>query len=175
MAAAIDGYGLRDLRPGFDWLYKHRPASPTDPSILHLDFHPLNLVLDRNRSLVVLDWSEAELGDRHADLGTSLMLMECLPPIKVTRLQRLSILAGRPIFLSRYLRAYRRSLPLDENLLAYYRPWAAFRRLCNYGLWLKDGPEASGTKAYALQCVTAKHRRTLERYFWKWTGVRIRL
>jgi aminoglycoside phosphotransferase (APT) family kinase protein len=175
MATAIDDYGLTDLRPGFDWLSVNRPAPPANPSILHLDFHPLNLVLDRNGSLVVLDWSEADLGDPHADIGTTVMFVDCLPPVKVTRLQRLAILAGRFVFLSRYLRAYRRNLPIEEKKLSYYRALAAFRRLCNYGRWLQDGPQISGNKPSMLECVTANHRRALERYFRKWTGVSIRL
>jgi hypothetical protein len=103
------------------------------------------------------------------------MFMECLPPVKVTRVERLAILAGRFVFLKRYLRAYRKHLPLDEKKLSYYRALAAFRRLCNYGRWLEDGPQVSGHKPAMLECITAKHRRDLERYFRKWTGVCIRL
>lgn len=175
MAAAIEDYHLRDLRPGFDWLLVHRPEPPQRPSILHLDFHPLNLVLDRNRSLVVLDWNEADLGDRHADVGTTVMLMDCLPPIQVTRLERWMLRMGRQFFLPLYLYAYRWHLPLEANRLAYYRALAAFRRLCNYGRWLQDGPQISGNKPSMLGLITQDHRHQLECYFREWTGVGIRL
>jgi aminoglycoside phosphotransferase (APT) family kinase protein len=175
LATVIEDHHLEELRPGLDWLCVNQPNPPAKASILHLDFHPLNLIVNRDRALVVLDWSEADLGDPHADVGTSVMFMECLPPIKITRLQRLAILAGRCIFLSKYLSAYRRHLPLEEEKLAYYRALAAFRRLCNYGRWLQDGPEVSGNKPSMLECVTAKHCHALERYFTKWTTVRIQL
>jgi len=175
MVAAIDEYGLRTLQPGLDWLLVHRPTAPNSASILHLDFHPLNLVVDQHRSLVVLDWNEAAIGDPHADVGTTVMLMDCLPPVRATSLERLSILAGQPIFYSQYLRTYRQQMPLDENKLAYYRAFAAFRRLCNYGRWLQDGPQISGNKASMLKCITAGHCGVLERYFQRWTGVSVRL
>jgi aminoglycoside phosphotransferase (APT) family kinase protein len=175
MAEIIRAYGLHDLQRGMDWLFAHRPSPAQDPKILHLDFHPLNLIEKRNDSLVVLDWNEADLGDPHADVGTTLMLMECLPPIAVTRLDRVVIRMGQLLFLPLYLRAYRRHLPLEEEKLAYYRALAGFRRLCNYGRWLQDGPQVSGDKPAMLQCITDEHRHELERYFQKWTGVSIRL
>jgi aminoglycoside phosphotransferase (APT) family kinase protein len=175
VASAIGAYALRGLRPGLDWLCVNRPGPVRDPRILHLDFHPLNLIEDKDRSLVVLDWNEADLGDPHADVGTAVMLMDCPPPIEVTRLERLSILTGRPWFLHAYLRGYRRHLPLEKNRLSYYRALAALRRLCNYGRWLQDGPEISGNKRSLLQCITDSHRQTLEHYFQKWTGVAVRL
>jgi aminoglycoside phosphotransferase (APT) family kinase protein len=175
MAGIVDDHGLHGLRPGLDWLFTHRPSPPRDPRILHLDFHPLNLIEDANRSLVVIDWNAADLGDRHADVGTTLMLMECLPSIEVTRLDRLAIRIGRVLFLPRYLHTYQRYLALEESKLAYYRVLAGFRRLCNYGRWLQDGPQISGNKPAMLRCITDGHRQRLERYFRKWTSVSVRL
>jgi aminoglycoside phosphotransferase (APT) family kinase protein len=175
MAAAIRDHGLSGLRFGFDWLFLNRPDQPQDPKIVHLDFHPLNLIEEKNRSLVVLDWNEADLGDRHADVGTTLMLMDCLPGVKAMHLQRLLLRTGRFYFVHKYLSTYRRHLPLDEHKLSYYRALAAFRRLCNYGRWLQEGPENSGLKPAMLQLITNRQRQTLERYFQRWTGVAIRL
>jgi aminoglycoside phosphotransferase (APT) family kinase protein len=175
MATVIREYGLHGLRPGFDWLFVQQPTPPKDPRILHLDFHPLNLLEDGNESLVVLDWTEADLGDPHADVGTTLMLIDCLPGVKVTRLERLAVLAGRPFFRHWYLNTYRRHLPLDENKLSYYRALAVFRRLCNYGRWLQDGPEVTGNKPSLLEFITHDHRHTLECYFHKLTRIAVRL
>jgi aminoglycoside phosphotransferase (APT) family kinase protein len=175
MATLIREYGLQGLRPGFDWLFVHQPDPPKDPKILHLDFHPLNLLEDGRGSLVVLDWTEADLGDPHADVGTTLMLIDCLPGVKVTRLERLGLLTGRFLFRHWYLRTYRRYLPLEEGRLSYYQALAVFRRLCNYGRWLQDGPLTTGNKPALLQFITEDHRQKLERYFRKFTGVSIRL
>jgi aminoglycoside phosphotransferase (APT) family kinase protein len=175
MAAAIRDYGLNGLRSGFDWLFMNRPDPPKDPRIVHLDFHPLNLIVEKRRSLVVLDWSEADLGDRHTDVGTTMMLMDCLPGVKVNPLERLMLQTGHWYFVHAYLSTYRRHYPLDENKLSYYRALAAFCRLCNYGCWLQDGPQISGIKPAMLELITDHQRQTLERYFHKWTSVSIRL
>jgi aminoglycoside phosphotransferase (APT) family kinase protein len=175
MAAAIREHGLRGLQPGFDWLFLHQPEPPKDPRILHLDFHPLNLLEDGSGSLVVLDWTEAGLGDRHADVGTTLMLIDCLPGVKVIHLERLALFSGCFFFRRWYLRTYRRYLPLDKHKLSYYRALAVFRRLCNYGRWLQDGPETTGNKPTLLQFITDEHRQKLEHYFRRLSGVGIRL
>jgi aminoglycoside phosphotransferase (APT) family kinase protein len=175
MASIIRGYGLRGLRPGFEWLYMNRPNPPKQARIVHLDFHPLNLIQQRKHALVVLDWNEADLGDRHADVGTTLMLMDCLPGVKTTPLERKLLRTGHFYFVHQYLSTYRRHLPVDENKLSYYRVLAAFRRLCNYGRWLEDGPELSGIKPAMLDLITDYQRQTLEHYFYHWTGVAIRL
>jgi aminoglycoside phosphotransferase (APT) family kinase protein len=166
---------LQGLQPGLEWLLARQPGPASDPRILHLDFHPLNLIESQAGSVVVLDWNEADLGDRHADVGTTLMLMDCLPPIHVTPFELFFIRLGRLVFVPLYLHAYRQHLPLDDNKLSYYRAHAAFHRLCNYGRWLQDGPEVSGNKPAMLKCITDGHRQTLEHYFWKWTGVRVQL
>jgi aminoglycoside phosphotransferase (APT) family kinase protein len=175
MASVIRDYGLHGLRHGFDWLFVHQPDQPKDARILHLDFHPLNLIEDKDHSLVVLDWTEADLGDPHADVGTTLMLIDCLPGVKVTPLERLALLTGRFFFRRWYLRTYRKHLPLEENKLSYYQALAVFRRLCNYGRWLQDGPQITCNKPSLLQFITDDHRQTLERYFRKLTRVGIRL
>jgi aminoglycoside phosphotransferase (APT) family kinase protein len=175
MRTLIEEYGLRSLRSGWDWLCTNRPPWPADPCIVHLDFHPLNLIMERSGSLVVLDWNEADLGDPHADVGTTLTLMDCPPAVSVSWMEKLSIRMGRAYFSYGYLRAYRQQMPLVEDRLAYYRAFAAFRRLCFYGRWLQGGPQITGHKPSLLQCITDTHRHCLEEYFRKWTGVRVRL
>jgi aminoglycoside phosphotransferase (APT) family kinase protein len=175
MSSTIHEYALKGLQSGFDWLITNRPDPAQDLSIVHLDYHPLNLILEKNRSLAVLDWNEADLGDRHADVGTTMMLMDCLPGVKVTPLERSMLGAGRSYFVHRYFSTYRRHLPIDLNKLLYYRALAALRRLCNYGRWLQDGPEMSGIKPAMLELITAHQLQTVERYFHKWTSVAVRL
>src|SRR5262249_38615203 len=67
--ALINKHRLAGLNPGLEWLRQHRPEEPERDSILHLDFHPLNLMRTPDRSMVVLDWPESDVGDFHADLG----------------------------------------------------------------------------------------------------------
>ena len=157
------------------WLCDRRPAPPESASILHLDFHPLNLVCGPRPALVALDWTEADVGDVHADVATALMLMACCPVGQATRWERLAVPVGRWLLSRRYLRAYRRLATLDEGKLCYYRALAALRRLCRYGRWLRIGPEVTGSKPSSVQHLTPQHIRALQKYFHKWTGVAIDL
>ena len=62
---------LHGLKPGLAWLHAHRPAPPRTPSILHLDFHPFNVIHRPGSFPVVLDWDAADIGDPHADIATT--------------------------------------------------------------------------------------------------------
>ena len=85
------------------------------------------------------------------------------------------VAAGRPFFVRRYLRAYREHFPIDTKKLAYYRAWAALRRLCRYGKWLTAGAACATCKPCAIQHITRSDLASLETYFRRWTGVRVRL
>ncbi len=175
MATLIREYDLSNLKPGLDWLITNRPAQPGKSSIIHLDFHPLNLIYSDGYPLSVLDWVEADVGDPHADVATTMMLMQCVPPRELTFRERLSVGVGRFWLLRWYLKAYRTRRPLDRAKLSYYRAWAALRRLCCYGRWLHGGPLATGSKPTALQHLTPGHLETLQNYFQKFSGVNVSL
>jgi aminoglycoside phosphotransferase (APT) family kinase protein len=175
LAEILERYELETFRAGYEWLHRHRPAPPRRTSIVHLDFHPINLIHQPGQPLLVLDWVEADVADRHVDVATSLMLMECVTAGTPTWHARLLAGLGRFWFVRWYLRAYRRRLPLDWNVLCYYRALAAFRRLCCYARWLRAGPRITGCKPSLLRHLDAEHLEQLGGYFRKWTGVRLQL
>jgi aminoglycoside phosphotransferase (APT) family kinase protein len=143
----IQEYDLHELQPALDWLEENRPLEPTRPSIIHLDFHPMNMLCRWRQCTGILDWSDADVGDRHADVASSLILMRSAPVgIGKTWWERLNALPGRWLFWKYYLWAYRRRLPLDEQKLAYYEAWAALRRLCRRGICLRTSPQTNGCK-----------------------------
>jgi aminoglycoside phosphotransferase (APT) family kinase protein len=175
MGTRIRDYDLSGLRPGLDWLLSHHPEPRERSCIIHMDFHPLNLMVNHADDLVVLDWTESGVGDIHADVATTLMLLECMPAGVTTLWERATVATGRLWLRRWYLKAYRHRMPLDEAKLAYYRAWAAFGRLCRYGAWLKVGPGVTGSKASSLAHLQPRHIATLEAYFEKWTGVSVRV
>jgi aminoglycoside phosphotransferase (APT) family kinase protein len=75
LQASVDHYQLSGLAPGLDWLRAHRPPEAQTPSLIHLDFHPKNLLVDKGRCTAVLDWSESDVGDRHADAAAALLMI----------------------------------------------------------------------------------------------------
>jgi aminoglycoside phosphotransferase (APT) family kinase protein len=175
LARVVHRHHLTRLRPGLEWLRTHRPASPRRPSILHLDFHPLNLLDAGDDRLVVIDWTEADVGDRHADVAQTLMTLDCMSDDSPGWFDRLCVGVGRLLFSTAYLSAYRKLLEVDDELLSYYCAFAALRRLCHYGKWLSVGPTMDGRKPCAIAHLQPDHFHVLERYFQKWSQVAVAL
>ena len=63
--------------PAPDWLPAPRIFRDSDPggtgSVLHLDLHPLNVILTPDRGPVVIDWTNASAGDPAFDLARTLV------------------------------------------------------------------------------------------------------
>ncbi|MDQ3695928.1 MAG: phosphotransferase [Chloroflexota bacterium] len=47
--------------------------------LLHLDYHPLNVLVDDERVTAVLDWANARTGDPRADLARTISLLSLAP------------------------------------------------------------------------------------------------
>jgi aminoglycoside phosphotransferase (APT) family kinase protein len=171
----IARHDLYGLRAGLDWLADRRPSPARIGSLLHLDWHPLNLIRRPDGSLAALDWSEADVGDPHADVAMACLLLDCAPVACSSWWQTLSVPVGRPVIAWRYLSAYRRLMPLDEQRLSYFRAWAILRRLANYGRWLRAGPASTGSKPTVLQHLHEAHLDDLTRCFRRLTSVAVSL
>ncbi len=174
LAAEMARHRLDGLAAGLAWLEAHQPGPPAEPRILHLDFHPLNLIVRPDDSFAVLDWTYADVGDPHADVASTLMLLDCVP-LTGTPWQRLASLVGRPVVSAWYLRAYRRRRRLDEERLAYYRAWATLSRLVRFGRWQRGEPQGDGCKLPGNGHLDAGLIERCCGYFQRWTGVRARL
>ncbi len=164
-------HDLGGLAAGLRWLDAHRPSEAEPPSLLHLDFHPVNLVARDDGACVALDWSEADVGDRHADLAMTVLLLHCAPVDGLGLHERLLAPVTRWLLARRYQIVYRRSRPIDRGRLRYYLAWACLRRLATYGMWLRAGPLSNGSKPAAVRRVTPGHVRELQECFAGLTGV----
>jgi aminoglycoside phosphotransferase (APT) family kinase protein len=171
ISSLIDTYALKNLQPGLDWLQCHRLPEFPHASWVHLDWHPLNLVEGPDSSLGAVDWSEADIGDPHADVAMTQLLLRLGPSGGLALYPRLGVAIGRPIVALRYLQAYRRLRGLDRERLYYYQAWAALRRLACYGRWLRAGPQANGCKPSLLRHLHPRDFRALAQWFRKRTGV----
>jgi aminoglycoside phosphotransferase (APT) family kinase protein len=170
----IDEFDLLGLLPGLRWLDEHRPPDPERPSILHLDFHPINLLYQEGRIQGVLDWPEVDVGDPHADVATTLVLIETTQ-LDLNPLRRVLSWPGRILVRRFYLRAYGFKRRINWPLLRYYKALAGLRRLSRWGMWMRESPSVSGCKPTALRLMNGKGIRVLEDQFYRNTGISIRL
>ncbi|HET7035782.1 MAG TPA: phosphotransferase [Thermomicrobiaceae bacterium] len=54
-------------------------GSRQDNALLHLDYHPMNVMVQPGRTCGVLDWSNATLGEPRADVARTLTILTLLP------------------------------------------------------------------------------------------------
>ena len=103
------------------------------PVVCHGDFHPLNVLSARTAAgwqHVVIDWTEAVVGDRHFDVARTLALFRVAWIAASSPAERLVLRAAGPGLVRIYRRAYQRAAPLERDRLAY---WSAAHYL--YGWW----------------------------------------
>jgi aminoglycoside phosphotransferase (APT) family kinase protein len=95
-------------------------------SLIHLDYHPLNVLTDGRRFTGVIDWSNAAAGDRRADFArTATLLLTASPPPGPSRL---IVRAVRRLFYLAWRRGYvSEAGPLGD--LAPFLAWAGVTRL----------------------------------------------
>ncbi len=176
MQELIDEYDLHRLQPGLDWLREHRPDPPAVPSIIHLDFHPVNMMCRWRRCTGILDWSDADVGDRHADVAATLVLVRSSPgEIGHNWWQRLTTLPGRWMLQAYYLHSYCKRLPMDDRRLAYYLAWASLRRLCQREQWMRASPQITGCKPSFIHYLKWERADVLLRCFQRPTGIALQV
>jgi len=153
----IDDGGHDDARPGLAWLNAHTEMVQNEtPAFVHNDFHPLNVLVDSSarrgapgNGLVVIDWSDASLGDAHHDVARSLAVFRVAAIAANNPAERVLLERLHPWMARTYLSAYEsaRASPLDSERLRYWQalhvlrgwlqvceiheppPWAAERTL----------------------------------------------
>jgi aminoglycoside phosphotransferase (APT) family kinase protein len=169
----IRRYELRSLTPGLEWLQSHRPAPPERPCIVHLDFHPLNLIHRPRQLPAVLDWDTADVGDPHADFATTILFLRCGPNQGKNWWERLVTEVGRVLLEWGFLFACRLRTGLDRARLRYYLALALQLRLAHCGRFLIAGPQVTGAKPSLVHHLGPDHLACLCEQFRRATGVRL--
>jgi aminoglycoside phosphotransferase (APT) family kinase protein len=93
--------------------------------ICHGDFHPLNVVVDGS-SASVIDWTDAGMGPREADVSRTLLLFNVAAIAATSSIERIVLRAAGPRLAGRYRRVYEQGAALDP---ARMRAWEALHAL----------------------------------------------
>lgn len=120
--ANAPGCWLSQVSSGYEDLVEHaRRLSPSVATLIHLDYHPLNVIVTSRGALSgVIDWAYAAAGDPRADLAvTEAVLMAApLPPGPTRPVLNLM----RRLMIAAWHAGYR----AEAGTLPDYRPWLAW-------------------------------------------------
>lgn len=121
----------------WEWLLQHKPAVQTmPPAVLHMDFHPNNILVDTDGAAYVIDWTGLTISDPRLDIAWTIMLMV---PHEGE--------AWRTTLLEQYQRMRGVTLPDME----FFEVAAALRRLFSVYFSLTHGAEGLGMRAGAVE------------------------
>ncbi len=122
-AVALDDAALASASERATELGSTATAGPV--VVCHGDFHPLNVVVSGDRGSVI-DWTDAGLGPREADVSRTLLLFHVASIAASSSIERVALRIAGPWLATRYRRAYEAGARLDEGRL---RAWEALHAL----------------------------------------------
>jgi aminoglycoside phosphotransferase (APT) family kinase protein len=157
--------GLRDRAPR----YRLAPDA-----MVHMDYHPQNVIVSGVRVTGVIDWVSADRGDRHLDAATTSAIL-ATSAMDRPRWMRDNAAGNslRALFAALYLPAYHALAPMELDRFRYCQAVAALFRLSTFGMMRARGPESVGFRAEAIANVTADVVRLLSRYASRKSGTRV--
>lgn len=100
---------------------KYVDSLPDGNKILHLDYHPDNIMAEGDDACII-DWATAACGAPAADVATTVYLMsegEMVPGLTKEEAEQLEIL--RVKILEDYLEIYRKEIPITDEEIAKWR------------------------------------------------------
>jgi aminoglycoside phosphotransferase (APT) family kinase protein len=98
-----------------------REVNPLHPALLHLDYHPMNVMVDGTEISGIIDWAHARAGDPRVDLARTVTILRFanIPPqsdLRSTRAFRLALECA-------WRRGYRQAGGKFEDM-ALFHAWA---------------------------------------------------
>ena len=152
MSARVSRLRLGGCDEALAWLERNAPTVlPETAVITHNDYHPMNVLLSKDQALLVIDWSDATLGDRHSDVARTLTLFAFAYIVASSTFERVLLKAARGYLRSRYRRGYEEAFPLDRKRLAYFEALQAAYLLLQLREMLADPRPGAAPSAAAAR------------------------
>jgi aminoglycoside phosphotransferase (APT) family kinase protein len=135
------------------------------PAIVHMDYHPQNVIVQGMRVGGVVDWVSADRGDRHLCAATTAVILAS-SAMDHPRWMRDNAAGNslRTLFTALYVPLYQVLAPMEWERFRYCQAVAALLRLSMFGIMRARGPEAAGFRRGAIANVTPGVVRLLTHY-----------
>ncbi len=146
--------------------------SPACSTIVHMDYHPQNVMVSGPRVRGVLDWVNADFGDRYLCAATTAVILSTSAMDRPRWMRENAVgNALRKLFASLYLPLYHAARPIEIERFRFAQGVAALLRLSMFGMMRSRGPQSVGFRPAAIENVTPSVLRLLSRYASRKTGV----
>ena len=134
-------------------------------ALVHLDYHPQNVIVRGMRVTGVIDWVSADCGDRHLDAATTSAIL-ATSAMDHPRWMRDNPAGNslRALFAALYFPTYHALAPMELDRFRFCQAVAGLLRLSTFGMMLTRGPAAVGYRPAAIANVTPDVVRLLTRY-----------
>jgi len=153
--------GVKLTTPIIDWLEEQKAGvTPMEPSLLHRDFHPMNIMIGADGSPVVLDWGATTVGDRRDDVAWIMVLASTF----LEHSLRDTILRG-----------YESESGIRLVDIEFFEVLSILRRLTDVSVSLKGGAERHGLRDGAEEMMreASGHLYRIRNYLDRLTGIRL--
>jgi aminoglycoside phosphotransferase (APT) family kinase protein len=128
----IGQFEVTDYDEVLDWLQARTEAvTLTEPTVVHGDFHPGNVLLRTDGAPFVIDWTGADISDARFDLGWTLVLIHEF---------------YGPTLRDQVLAEYQRIAGVYMENLEIFEVAAALQRLASLTILLRKGGEKLGMR-----------------------------
>ena len=132
-------------------------------SLVHMDYHPLNVMVQGVRVTGVIDWVNTDIGDRHLDAAMTAVILSS-SALEHPRWMRDNLVGNglRASFAALYMPLYHAMAPMDFERFRYCQAVAALLRLSMMGMMRARGPEVRGLSARGDRRSHARRRTPAE-------------
>ncbi len=157
----VDRFQRADFVPVLDWLKERRSDALCDRlSVIHLDYHPYNILMQEDGKPSVIDWTNIDIGDFRFDLAWTVLLMSGY---------------GNPEARGIVLDEYQRIAARRIEQMEYFDVMASLRRLFSISVSISDGADKLGMRPEAVAMMKRKvsHIKNVYSVLYDRTGVAI--
>ena len=157
----IEYFQIDEFSPTLDWLReRNRDITSEYPSVIHFDYHPNNILLQKDGRAFVVDWTNIDVADFRLDLAWTILLTSTYgnPEVRQTILDEYERISGRKL-----------------EQIEYFEVMACLRRLLIITISLKAGADKLGMRQEAVTGMkqNADHIESVYAFMCGKTGINI--